>query len=303
MKEDVEPARDPAARRPEAPGKRPVVNGSVIAVGVDGSAYSLAALDWALHEAADRGATVRMVHVVPHQPEVDPGLARRVARQFLAAPAVHAHKFTPEVPVEPRTMTGEPADRLLTAASGAAMLVVGARGESSPGRQAPGSTARALAVHAGLPLVVVGHQQQHRYDRIVLGVDARHPDASPTRFAFEIARRSRALLTALYDSAEAQAAAVRSGADARLAEKEFHAAMDRFADVWEARYPRTRLTVRTGAGMGGNALVAASLGADLVVIGGRRPQSAAAHLGHIAELTLAHAACPVLIVPYQAARP
>jgi nucleotide-binding universal stress UspA family protein len=287
----------PSARTRQ--GATPVTATAVIVVGVDGSVHCLAALEWALREAADRRAAVRMIYVTPHDPRVDPIQARRIARQFLLGPTAHAHKIAPNVVVTPKIMTGEPADRLLAAASGATMLVVGARGDGGPGRPAPGSTARALATQAGLPLVVVGRSQQRRFDRIVLGVDARHPDAAPTRSAFEIARRSRARLTALYDNVQAQSPVSQTGTDAQVPGKEFHAALDRFADVWQARYPRTRLTLHTSAGMGGNALVVASLGADLLVIGGRRPPSATSHLGDITQLALTHAACPVMIVPYR----
>ena len=272
----------------------------IVVAGVDGSLHSRIALAWALREAADRGAGIRVVHVYPHQPTDGAVQARNHGRLVLSGANAYAHDFAPGIRVERRLAAGDPASELLVAASNAELLVIGACGGQRPARSPFGSTTRDLAAQAGIPLAVVGRLPRRAHNRIVLGVDMQHPDSTSTRYAFEAARRAGVRLTLVYgsESPEAASGSLVAG-DAELARKRQEAALSRYADLWSARYPRTRIDHHMIAGMGENALIAASRGADLLVIGGRRPQPSPHHTGHFTHNLLSYAACPVAIVPHR----
>jgi len=273
----------------------------IVVAGVDGSLHSRIALAWALREAADRGAGIRVVHVYLHQPAEGVVQARNHGRLVLSGANAYARDLAPGVRVERRLAAGDPASELLVAASNAELLVVGTCSGERPARSAFGSTTRDLAAQAGIPLAVVGRLPKRAHNRIVLGVDVQHPDSPSTRYAFEAARRAGVRLTLVYGSESPEAVSAALGTDdAELARKRQEAALSRYADLWSARYPRTRIDHHMVAGMGENALIAASRGADLLVIGGRRPQPSPHHTGHFAHNVLSYAICPVVIVPHRA---
>jgi nucleotide-binding universal stress UspA family protein len=274
---------------------------AIVVAGVDGSHSSRVAFAWALREAADRGAAIRIVHVYPRQPADGAAQARNHGRLILSSAKAYARDLAPGVRVDLRLATGDTTYELLSAASNAELLVVGACGGQRPARSAFGSTACDLAAQSRLPLAVVGRVPGRAHNRIVLGVDMRHPDSTSTRYAFEAARRAGVRLTLVYgsESPEASCGALRPD-DMELARKKQDAELGRFADLWCARYPRTRIDHHMVVGMGENALIAASRGADLLVIGGRRPQPSPHHTGQVAHSVLSYAACPVVIAPYRA---
>ncbi len=273
----------------------------IVVIGVDGSHQSRTALTWALREAADRRAGIRIVYVYPHQPAEGLVRARDHGRLVLSGANAYARDLAPGIRVQRRLAAGDPVSELLAAASSAELLVVGACGGQRPARSAFGSTARDLAAQAVMPLAVVGRVPKRVHNRIVLGVDIQHPDSASTRYAFETARRSGVRLTLVYGSESPEAASdVLRADDAELAGKRQETALRRFADLWSARYPLTRIDHQLIAGMGENALIAASRGADLLVIGGKRPQPSPHRIGHFAHNLLSYALCPVVIVPHRA---
>ncbi len=138
-----------------------------IVVGVDGSAHSRKALDWALTEAALRGTTLTVMAVSPvaasifglsaqhypadaqsaqHAEEVTRKLVDEVIADRSAAPAVK---------VTVKAVTGLPADELVRAAAGADLRVVGARGAGGFSRLMLGSVSTQVSHHALCPVVIV----------------------------------------------------------------------------------------------------------------------------------------------------
>src|SRR3954451_10688903 len=93
-----------------APATAPIV------VGLDGSADSKRALDWAIAEAESRGVTVTVCHVeskAPYDaPEADPVLAEAAA-QIL--------QRRPSPAISYASMFGKPAAQLVDAAEGAGL--------------------------------------------------------------------------------------------------------------------------------------------------------------------------------------
>ena len=103
-----------------------MVSGStqqVVLVGVDGSTTSGKALDWAVHEAARRGAELRVLHVayVPvvatpfvggaYYPSVEE--LGEIAGPILSAAAERAARVDASVPVRTLLRSGPPSEALL----------------------------------------------------------------------------------------------------------------------------------------------------------------------------------------------
>jgi nucleotide-binding universal stress UspA family protein len=139
---------------------------SGIIVGIDGSAHSRHALEWAVTEAALRGAplTVLTVHhaVAGYQggavvyPEdhnlADQALkaAQQETDEVLGRPGVSR---PPSVTV--RAIGGIPAQELLAAAADADMIVVGSRGAGGFRKLRMGSVSSHVTYHARCPVVVI----------------------------------------------------------------------------------------------------------------------------------------------------
>ena len=145
----------------------------VIVVGVDGSPRSLAALRWAMEEAGLRAATVRAVYVWswPYEEceighlagQAAFGRLRHAAEQALDE-ALRSAGCAQDPAVERRVADGAPARRLIEAADGAELLVVGSRGHGRLPGLVLGSVSRQCARGASCPVVIVrdGASPAHR---------------------------------------------------------------------------------------------------------------------------------------------
>lgn len=130
---------------------------SRVVVGVDGSAGSLEALAWAVHEARLRRADLEVVHVRFFRKEVleMAGDAERSEESTLDRAVARARIMEPEVRVLGR-LADPPADDVLVAASrGAALLVVGSRGLGGLKELTLGSVSQQCAHRALCPVVIV----------------------------------------------------------------------------------------------------------------------------------------------------
>jgi nucleotide-binding universal stress UspA family protein len=147
-------------------------------VGVDGSACSRAALEFALADAGRRDAEIRVVSVA-HAPEYWPvglGMASSSAgtpalEQILAeveqqTQAVVAEvvasigKSAARIPLRVQTLSGTPAGVLIEEARGADLLVVGHRGRGGFAGVLLGSVGMHCVLHATCPVTVVRPPQR-----------------------------------------------------------------------------------------------------------------------------------------------
>lgn len=154
--------------RTSAPG------GGEVIVGVDGSPGSDRALDWALRRASASRAPVHAVRTwaplrMPvlkavgwsasqggevqgrHEQEEAQGQLDRALERRPLPPGVAAHASALE---------GSPAGRLVEAAAGAELLVVGSRGMGGFARMLMGSVSTQCAEHATCPVVVVPSERR-----------------------------------------------------------------------------------------------------------------------------------------------
>jgi nucleotide-binding universal stress UspA family protein len=142
-----------------------------IVVGVDGSANARYALEWAVGEAAARSAalTVVTVHEISHsfltgRPVVlsadeDELAAAKTAATELVDKAVSALGAAKPTSVTVLAVNGSAAGELIAAASGADLLVLGARGGAQVGGMGAyspiGSVSNKVLHQAKCPVVVV----------------------------------------------------------------------------------------------------------------------------------------------------
>ena len=140
---------------------------SGITVGIDGSAHSTRALEWAIKEAAIRHApvTVVTVHTVPMsgwtgnpitlpQDAEDQEAALRAAEEMTLKATSQLGAAKPSS-VTVRAISGFPAQALIEASRTADLMVVGSRGAGGFARLMIGSVSSQVVHHAHCPVVVV----------------------------------------------------------------------------------------------------------------------------------------------------
>lgn len=138
----------------------------VIVVGVDGSAQSNAALQWALEESARRGATVEAVLAYYHEPVFVPATSmglhpygerpQRHPAQELHGHVQLARAALPNAPdVTEVVEVGDAADHLVEASRHADLLVIGTRGHGPVAGIVLGSVVAKCLRHAECPVVVI----------------------------------------------------------------------------------------------------------------------------------------------------
>jgi nucleotide-binding universal stress UspA family protein len=143
---------------------------SGITVGIDGSAHSSRALEWAIKEGAVRHApvTVLTVHSVPMSgwtgnPIMLPQDAEDLKSERQAAEELTAKILSQLGDAQPPSVTvraiiGFPAEELIEASRAADLMVVGSRGAGGFARLMIGSVSSQVVHHAHSPVVVVPHE-------------------------------------------------------------------------------------------------------------------------------------------------
>lgn len=142
----------------------------VVVVGVDGSANSWRALEWAIKEAALRGGSLRIVCSFEDPVgtvgigmafgagtpfPVDPTLIEDAARGVVEEAE---RRVDGTVGVELVARCDRPASVLCELSRDAALLVVGSRGHSAVGSFLLGSVSNYVAHHSSCPVVIVPHE-------------------------------------------------------------------------------------------------------------------------------------------------
>jgi nucleotide-binding universal stress UspA family protein len=138
-----------------------------IIVGIDGSAHSRQALEWAVKEASVRHVPLTVLTVNQavagyfSSPVPYPGDPQR-AEQAREAAQAETDSVLKEVgddswlpPVTVQAVTGLPVEELLRAAGDADMMVVGSRGAGGFKRLLMGSVSSQVTQHAHCPVVVI----------------------------------------------------------------------------------------------------------------------------------------------------
>ncbi|HKQ41575.1 MAG TPA: universal stress protein [Pseudonocardia sp.] len=277
---------------------RPVV------VGVDGSASATRAVEWAAREAHRRGVRLRIVRAFSWTTADHPtGWVARyrdemldVSRRQVARAVRVAADARPDVEAESQVEIGAPIEVLSSEARRAQLLVLGDRGLGEVAGLVLGSVAVSLAARGACPVVVVRGERAGADGPVVVGVDGSPVSEAALAFAFDAAAARGVDLVAVHAWSptaidEELASLVEWDASAESA-----VLAERLAG-WGQKYPQVavrRTVVRDGAV---RALVTASAGAQLVVVGSRgRGNAAGLLLGSVSHGVLHGAHCPVAVV-------
>lgn len=140
---------------------------SGILVGIGGSGHSGKALEWAAREAVLRNVPLTVLTVCQnvigytgyaYGYESDEELAdqaRQAAQEQADKVFAQLDEASRPASVAVRAVAGLPADRLLNAASGTDMIVLGSRGAGGFRRLLLGSVAQQVTQHAHIPVVII----------------------------------------------------------------------------------------------------------------------------------------------------
>ncbi|MFE9774571.1 universal stress protein [Streptomyces sp. NPDC005931] len=296
-----------------------------ITIGLDGSAESRAAAEWAAREAKLRGVPLRLLHVwepVPEPMAEAPLLgaetqqhwSERVPRE--AAEGLRLRH--PGVDVIKDQRPGRAAEVLVKAAEESELLVLGSRGMSGFGGFLVGSVGLAVIAHLERPVVLVraGEQaaDEHepdpagipsaatRYRPVLLGLDADKPDDAVIEFGFAEAALRGTGLRVVHGWNLPPYYAYGLPADPELYEEvagRQAAVLAKAIAPWRERYPDVEVQEESFGGSPSIRLIEASREASLVVVGRRiRRNPLGAHIGPITHAVLHHAAAPVAVVAH-----
>jgi nucleotide-binding universal stress UspA family protein len=276
-------------------------------VGVDGSEQSLEAVAWAAAEAAARhtGLTIGYVSdigppiTLPLAPELLSGDDRQ-RTGILTGAAARAREIAPEVPLGCCVVSGAPAGALVRLGAGADQIVVGHRGLGGFAEVLLGSVSGHVAAHAAVPVVVVRPVTKPD-GPVLVGLDGSAGGHPALEYAFDHAARHQLgvqVLHAFHDPIRASALA--SPVPDAGAGRTRQVAADLLAAATEAyrlQFPRVPVERIALGGPAAHALVDASLGASLVVVGRRGVAGLASLLlGSVSQAVIRHAHAPVAVV-------
>ncbi|UFR00273.1 universal stress protein [Streptomyces sp. Go40/10] len=284
-----------------------------LVVGVDGSDSSLAAVDWAVDEAARHGLPLHLVHASlwesyeGSEPSFGTGrpAGEVMADHIVASCVERARRRDPGLRVSGTALPADAESALLRLGPEAFALVTGARGRGEIAGMLLGSVSLAVAARAVCPVVVVRGAEPNRrgaFGRVVVGIGDASGGAGAVRFAVREAAVRGGTLTAVRawrNPAQEPVDHMLIADDAaRLREERAATGLDDALRTAVRENPQVDICRRPAEGPAHRVLLAASAEADLVVVGAaRRHGHFGLQLGRVAHTLLHHAECPVAVVP------
>jgi nucleotide-binding universal stress UspA family protein len=295
---------------------------SPVVVGVDGSAESLAAAEWAGREAVRRARALRLLHARnghPGQAGIAHAAERHLAWRTLRQAEDRVLARCPGVRLYDEQADGPATAALLKAAEGADLLVLGSRGLSGFTGFLVGSVALGVVARATRPVVLVraGEEAEDEhlltadktpsvhtgYRDVVLGADLSDPCDEVLGFGFETARLRHARLRVLHAWHAPDPLTAVPGGTGPAGEP--HEAGERLGVLsavlrpWRDKYPDVDVLETVVADKPANALLRAASGAGLLVVGHRLTERPTVpRTGPVTHAVIHHVGCPVAVVPH-----
>ncbi|MFG2899907.1 universal stress protein [Streptomyces zaomyceticus] len=275
-----------------------------IAVGVNGSGGSLAAVDWAAEEAASRGAGLQLVNA-SLWPEHEVAAVRESrddrterAKGLLTEASERARTRHPDVVTETEETEDAPSRLLLARAARAELLVLGSHPAGNGSGYVSGPVAQEVLAAAERPVVLVREGNSPAGDqRVVLGLDVQHPADELLDFAFDFAAR-RELPLHIVTSWHSSLLRHRNGTDGEATER-LRTALAAATERHRKQFAQVEVTEEVVHDRPGNSLLEAASDAGLLVVGRRmRRAVVGTHIGAVTQAALHHVACPVAVVSH-----
>lgn len=264
-------------------------------VGIDGSESSLEAVDWAAEEAVRHELPLHLVHAAVSDHE---------APDMVAVASERARKSAPAVRLSSEVLREDAVSALVGKGRNAFALVLGSRGLGDLAGLLLGSVSLAVAAHADCPVVVVRGGMEHRvgrFGRVVVGVEDGEGSGTAVQFAFREARVRHCGLVAVHAWSVPVGNPMPPGLSGYALKTMGRPPAQVLADALRGpaeRYQDVRVTSEVAEGPARRALLAASAGADLLVVGARRRHGhVGLQLGLVNHAVLHHAPCPIAVVP------
>jgi nucleotide-binding universal stress UspA family protein len=281
-----------------------------VVAAADGSEESLLATEWAAMEAKRRRLPLRIVSapaMAPrmHAHQVSPATVadalRGASAHFLQIASGRAEEVAPGLVITTHLLSGPPALAVAGSGSGAAMLVVGARGAGGFAALVLGSVSRYAAIRAQCPVIVVRQATMAVHHEVAVGIRDPKDTGEALRFAFEEAAARHADLVAVH-AWYWFPSALRGPVDQDAMDAPFYPeqisdqaarGLSAILGRWQEKYPDVRVRHDVIHGHPARVLANYSIRADLVVIGRHGDPG----VGSIQHALLDHARGPVAVVP------
>ncbi|MEU3461179.1 universal stress protein [Streptomyces sp. NPDC006733] len=298
---------------------------TAIAVGLDGSAASMASAHWAAREALRKDLPVRLVHVWNWQPRraeapAERGARRRRAQQITREAAVRLRGAYPSLKVVTDQMGGQPGAVLPVVAEEAELLVLGSHKVPGLAGFRIGSAALATAACAERPVIVTraGRSREIEQPAAAPGTGSKAARVRDVVLGLDLARACEDLLEFAFATALARAATLHvingRAASSRPQPGERAPGLEpstpapprtRSQDLtemlrpWKEKFPEVAVVEEAVPEGPVEGLLEAAHGASLLIVGRRASRLPSGwRLGPTALAMLHHCAAPVAVVPY-----
>ncbi len=264
-----------------------IIGHNSVVVGIDGSAASDAALEWAVEEATRRNLPLHLLSAN--------GSASGTT-QLLATRSEQSRRTGLTVTVQ--ATTESPAAALVELSSRADTVVLGSRGHGVLLGTLLGSVSTEVSAHAKCPVVVLGtHVHARRTLRgVVVGADSTVSSERALAYAFAQASARRVPL----DVVHAWWTTTPGGLSVSLLRDEQDLQRLGVAESlagWSEKYPDVKVSTHLPVGPPVLAILEQAKHAELLVVGRRdRGTARSIALGSVSHGVLEHAPCPVAVV-------
>ncbi|MGB0970414.1 MAG: universal stress protein [Mycobacterium sp.] len=282
-----------------------------IVVGVDGSAPSRVAVDWAARDAALRGVPLTLVYVLPGAtvqswiqvplPSAFFEEEQETARGALAdarGVAEAATRGADGFRVEEQIISGQPVQALADLSKDADMIVVGKRGLGKWESRLLGSVSSGVVQHAHCPVAVI-HDEDPLIPHpaqapVVVGIDGSPASELATAMAFDEASRRRVDLVAVHTWSDAGYELPGAGWNEIQPEEDMLLA-ERLAG-WQERYPDVKVRRVVHRDQPSRGLLEEAERAQLLVVGSHgRGGFTGMLLGSVGSQVVHSARVPVIV--------
>lgn len=281
-----------------------------IVVGVDGSAPSKVAVDWAAREASMRDLPLTIIYVAP-SPLVSPDVpepadldervkehGREVLRDARTT-AEEATKGSDPIRIDTEVVEAAILPTLINWSKEANMVVVGCRGLGAIGRRLLGSVSSGLVHYAHCPVAVIHDEDPMMSEPakapVAVGIDGSPASERATAIAFEEASRRGVDLVAVHAWSDLSAFQWPGPGSAELETEAEETLAERLAG-WQERYPDVTVRRVVALDKPAHQLLEQSESAQLTVVGSHgRGGFAGMLLGSVSAAVVQSARMPVIV--------